>query len=176
MELPPVAGRQYFGFVDPAGGGADEFTLAIAHRDGDLTVIDLVRGRHGSPAEITREFAAILRSYGITLVRGDKYAGAWPRDEFRKCGVTYETADLDRSGLYLEFLARLNSGAVELPPDDKLQRQFAGLERRTSRGGKDSIDHGPGGHDDRANAIAGAVTYAKRRQSKTTSASVIGLY
>jgi hypothetical protein len=31
------------------------------------------------------------------------------------------------------------------------------LERRTTRGGKDSIDHPPGGRDDVANAIAGAV-------------------
>lgn len=30
-----------------------------------------------------------------------------------------------------------------------------GLERRTARGGKDSIDHGRGSHDDVANAVAG---------------------
>ena len=32
-----------------------------------------------------------------------------------------------------------------------------GLERRTHRSGKDSIDHAPGGHDDLANAVAGAL-------------------
>jgi hypothetical protein len=38
------------------------------------------------------------------------------------------------------------------------------LERRTSRGvGKDSIDHAPGGHDDRINAIAGAAVTATLR-------------
>jgi hypothetical protein len=31
------------------------------------------------------------------------------------------------------------------------------LERRTSRAGKDSIDHPPGAHDDIANAAAGAL-------------------
>lgn len=30
------------------------------------------------------------------------------------------------------------------------------MERRTSRGGRDSIDHPPGSHDDLANVIAGA--------------------
>jgi hypothetical protein len=39
--------------------------------------------------------------------------------------------------------------------DKRLQAQLIGLERRTSRAGKDSIDHGPGGHDDIANAVAG---------------------
>ena len=32
-----------------------------------------------------------------------------------------------------------------------------GLERRTARGGRDSIDHTPGGHDDLANAAAGVL-------------------
>jgi hypothetical protein len=39
--------------------------------------------------------------------------------------------------------------------------QIAGLERRTSRGGKDSIDHSPGAHDDLANVVAGVVTVAR---------------
>ena len=39
----------------------------------------------------------------------------------------------------------------------KLEAQFVGLERRTARSGKDSIDHGPGGHDDVSNVCAGAV-------------------
>jgi hypothetical protein len=34
--------------------------------------------------------------------------------------------------------------------------QFLGLERRMSRSGKDSVDHGPSGHDDVSNAVAGA--------------------
>jgi hypothetical protein len=35
--------------------------------------------------------------------------------------------------------------------------QICGLERRTARGGRDSIDHAPGAHDDIANAAAGAL-------------------
>jgi hypothetical protein len=35
--------------------------------------------------------------------------------------------------------------------------QFVGLERRTSRSGRDSVDHAPGAHDDVANAVAGAL-------------------
>ena len=43
-----------------------------------------------------------------------------------------------------------------LPKSDRLVNQLCGLERRTARSGKDSIDHGPGGHDDLANSVAGA--------------------
>jgi len=46
----------------------------------------------------------------------------------------------------------------------RLASQLCGLERRTARGGKDSIDHGPGAHDDLANAAAGALLLAAARQ------------
>jgi hypothetical protein len=54
----------------------------------------------------------------------------------------------------------LNSRRVQLLDDRRLISQFHGLERRTARGGKDSIDHGPGQHDDVANAVAGALVLA----------------
>jgi hypothetical protein len=37
----------------------------------------------------------------------------------------------------------------------KLINQLCALERRTARGGRDSIDHPLGGHDDLCNAVAG---------------------
>jgi hypothetical protein len=43
-----------------------------------------------------------------------------------------------------------------------LLTQLVGLERRTARGGRDSIDHAPGAHDDLANAVAGLAATAKR--------------
>jgi hypothetical protein len=35
-ERAPVDGIKYFGAIDPSGGSSDSFTLAIAHRDGDV--------------------------------------------------------------------------------------------------------------------------------------------
>jgi hypothetical protein len=175
LEMHPAKGVRYVAFVDPAGGGADEFTLAIGHQERDATIIDLVRGLRGSPAQIVQEYAAILRKYGISTVKGDRYAGRWPRDEFARFNVRYDVSEQDRSGLYLEFLAALNSGRVELPPDDKLQRQLIGLERRTGRG-RDVIDHAPGSHDDRANAVAGVVANVSRRKAETKTSAVMGLW
>ena len=54
----------------------------------------------------------------------------------------------------------MNSHRVELLDHRRLALQLAGLERRTSRGGKDSIDHAPRAHDDLANAAAGALLLA----------------
>ena len=48
--------------------------------------------------------------------------------------------------------------------------QFLSLERRTARGGRDSIDHPPGGKDDLANAVAGVLVFlasARYQPAKT---------
>jgi hypothetical protein len=58
------------------------------------------------------------------------------------------------------LLPLINSGAVDLLDNERLIHQLIMLERRTSRGGKDSIDHAPGAHDDIANAVAGALVTA----------------
>jgi hypothetical protein len=53
------------------------------------------------------------------------------------------------------MLPKLNSRTLRLLDIPRLINQLAALERKTSRGGKDSIDHPPAGHDDLANMIAG---------------------
>ena len=158
LELPYDKAHKYTAFVDPAGGGADSYCLAIGHKEGEDTVIDVLRARRGIPAEITAGYAALIKTYNIHKVVGDKYAGSWPSDEFQKHGIKYSPSEKPKSGLYLDLLPALNSGRVELPPDDRLVNELLGLERRTARSGKDSIDHPPGGHDDRANVIAGIVS------------------
>lgn len=159
FELPSVNGRSYLAFVDPSGGSADSMTLAIAHRDGELGVLDATREWKPpfSPDDVVQEFAALLKSYGIRRVQGDRYAGEWPREAFRKQGITYDVSEKTKSALYGELLPLLNSSRVELLDNQRLLSQLCGLERRTARGGKDSIDHAPGGHDDIANAAAGAL-------------------
>jgi hypothetical protein len=48
----------------------------------------------------------------------------------------------------------------------RLAAQLCGLERRTARGGRDSIDHTLGAYDDLANAAAGALVAAAGILSK----------
>jgi hypothetical protein len=161
-ELPPVRGIRYFGFVDPSGGSADSMTMAITHRDGDRVVLDCVRERKPpfSPDDVVIEFAATLKSYFIGTVQGDRYAGEWPRERFAAHGVRYEPCEQPKSTLYQALLPALNAKRVELLDHQRGITQLCSLERRTARGGRDSIDHPPGGHDDIANAIAGAVAAA----------------
>lgn len=163
LELPPIEGVTYSAFVDPAGGGADEFCVAIGHREDDRLIVDVVRARKGTPADIVSEYASLLKDYRISRCQSDRYAGSWPKDEFKRHGITVEQSAKPKSELYLDALSTFNSGQVELPPDDRLIKQFANLERRTARGGRDSIDHAPGGHDDRANVVAGLMQATKAK-------------
>jgi hypothetical protein len=160
-ELPYVNGTRYFAATDPSGGSSDSFTLAIAHRDKHgKTIPDCVRERRPpfAPSSVVEEFCETLKSYGITKVHGDRYAGQWPREQFRKLGgITYIPAELPKSDLYINLLPRINSGQVVLLDHPKLISQLSNLERRTARSGRDAVAEPPGMHDDVANSCALAV-------------------
>lgn len=165
-ELPAVASQRYAAFVDPSGGSADSMTLAIAHverrdkRDqAGTVVVDCLRERRPpfSPDDVVAEFCALLATYRVRSVTGDRYGGEWCREPFRRRGVSYELAAKAKSDIYRDVLPLLNSGRVELLDDKRLRAQLVGLERRTARGGRDSIDHAPSGHDDVANAVCGVI-------------------
>jgi hypothetical protein len=162
IELPAIEGLTYRGFVDPSGGSVDSMTLGVAHKEGDVVVLDAVREVRPpmSPESTVADFSALLRSYRVTSVHGDKYAGEWPREQFRKSGIEYLTSDKSKSEIYRDFLPLLNSKRVELLDLPRLAAQLCGLERRSARGGRDSIDHTPGAHDDLINAAAGALVLA----------------
>lgn len=163
--LPPVPG-EHVGFTDPAGGsGKDAFSVCVARRldSGIVQVVALREARPPfSPEVVTAEFCELLKTYGVHRVTGDRYAGEWPREQFRKHGVAYDTAEKSKSDLYRDLLPMLMSGQVELLDDPRLLAQLGALERRTGRGGRDIIDHPPGvnSHDDLANAVAGACVVA----------------
>jgi hypothetical protein len=167
--VPPRVGVEYTAFCDPSGGSNDSFTLAISHvehqRDGQVVShLDFVAERRPpfDAEQTVREFAAILERYRVGMVTGDRYAGEWPAQAFGRHGISYLPSERSKSELYLEALPMFSSGRVRLLDHLRLVAQFCGLERRTSRAGRDSVDHGPGAHhhDDLANACAGALVTA----------------
>ena len=159
MELPPSSEHNYKAFTDPSGGSEDSFSLAIAHREGDKAVLDLLREIKPpfSPDDVTKDYCNIIKRYHTSYVMGDRYAGEWPRERFRKHGVIYEVCTKVKSDIYRDLLPLINSTTAELLDDPILFNQALGLERRTGRGRGDSIDHAPGAHDDIINAGAGAL-------------------
>jgi hypothetical protein len=162
FERAPLSGVRYCAFVDPSGGSADSMTLGIAHNEDNIPVLDCIREVKPpfSPEACVASFVETLRTYRVAKVHGDRYAGEWPSEQFRKLGVDYEPAAKNCSEIYGELLPLINSRKCDLLDDKKMITQLVTLERRTARGGKDSIDHSPGAYDDRINAAAGAIVLA----------------
>jgi len=161
-ELPPISTIQYRAFVDPSGGsGKDSFSLAIGHRQRDgMAVLDAVRERRPpfSPQAVIEEFAALLKTYRVNEVVGDRFAGEFPREHFlRSHGIKYVVSESPKSDIYRDMLPLLNSGKVELLDNPRLISQLCSLECRTARSGKLSIDAAMGMPEDVANSASGVI-------------------
>ncbi|MGJ0510340.1 MAG: hypothetical protein ACR652_25115 [Methylocystis sp.] len=165
-EVPFFPGRQYFAFVDPSGGHSDSFTMGIATGKEECGVrsAQLVCVREFKPpfipSEVIEEIALTIKNYCVYEATSDRYAGEFPVEQFRNFGVTINPSEKSKSEIYRDALPLLNSGRVELLDNQRLVNQICGLERRVARGGRDSIDHAPSGHDDVANAVLGALVLA----------------
>ena len=115
-ELPPDSSFEYSGFVDPSGGGPDAMVLAIGHKEGSKFILDslkIAKAPH-DPHLTTSQFAEILREYRVNRVFGDRYSGEWVKQAFMQHGITYETTELNKSQIYLEFQPMLTRNQCEL--------------------------------------------------------------
>jgi len=160
-------GTRYYGFVDPSSGSKDSFVLAIAHREGDLAVLDVLQEHRPpfDPLVVIGECSKTLRSYGILGATGDRYAQGFVVSAFRSNGIAYNYSTRDRSQIYLDALPLLNARKARLLDNTRLVNQLAGLQRRSSASGRSTVDHARGGHDDAANGACGALVLAADLQT-----------
>jgi hypothetical protein len=178
LELPPRPGVQYVMFVDASGGATDgdAYAVAIAHREANVVVLDVVRGTIGKhdPATVTREYATLAREYGVGAVFGDRYAHAWVSTAWGDCGIGYQRVEISKSADYLEALPLFSRRMARLPDHAQLHRELRLLERKTQRGGRDVVDHPRGAHDDHAAVACGALHLASTGQPCLWSREAIG--
>ena len=165
-ELPPNPSICYRCFVDAASGvpEGDSYTIAISHKLGDRVIVDAIREVRPpfSPAAVVNDvLIPLCKAYSIHSVTGDNYAGEFAKEPVRAFGIAYELAKKHKSELYNDpFLPLLNSNKIDLPRNDRAINQICSLERSVQRSGRDQITHPTHGHDDIANAVAGAVDVA----------------
>src|SRR5262249_55530975 len=93
-ERPPDRRIAYCAFRDMSGGSRDSTVLCIAHNQisKQLITIDVIREIKSphSPELACEEFAKLLKSYGLARVITDRYAGAWPVEQFSRFGIFAE--------------------------------------------------------------------------------------
>ena len=176
-ERPPQRNIHYVAYCDPAGGtGTDLFTFAIAHREYDQidTIrLDLLRERKPrfAPAGVIREFSELMRSYGVRVVHGDKFAGGFHSDEWQRNGITFQPSTKTTAENYLHALPMMLSGRARLLDNSVLCAQLAGLERHVQAGGRETVTHAhvASAHDDLAASACGALVTAGDRLAFNTN-------
>jgi hypothetical protein len=159
MELPRQRGLHYRAFCDASGGRHDHYVVGISHKEGASLVLDALRGRAPpfDPDAVTKELSDLVKSYGCREITGDNYSAAWTEQAWNKTGVRYRRSEINKSQIYLETLVAFTRNQASLPNHSKLIKELRLLERRVHRSGRDTIDHGPHGSDDYANACCGAL-------------------
>jgi hypothetical protein len=164
LELPRREGCTYKAFVDASGGRHDHYCIAVAHRQDGRYIIDCVVGAAPpfDPGWTTKELSEVVKRYGCLRITGDSYSAEWVRTAWRHNGLVYYPAEMTKSELYLEALPIFTQGLVSLPNHPRLIRELRLLERRTSRMGRDVVDHGRTGSDDYINAAAGVLRMLDR--------------
>ena len=134
------------------------------HKLGDRVVIDAIREVRPpfSPSEVVSSvLLPMCKAYNISSVTGDNYAGEYPKALIRTIGISYDLAKKHKTDLYVDpFLPLLNSRKIDLPRNERAIAQICSLERSMQRSGREQISHPTHGHDDVANAIAGAADVA----------------
>jgi hypothetical protein len=176
-ELPPIKGKSYVAYADASGGRVDAYTICIGHKEPDgRFVADVVRGVAPpfNPADVTRQFAELVHEYGCRKVVSDNYSAEWVSAAWREAGLMHERSPQTASELYVEALPSFARNAISIPDVAPLIRELRQLERRVSRMGRDQVSHGPGGHDDHANALVGALRQAVRPPNTASTGALIG--
>jgi hypothetical protein len=177
-ERPPRQGVEYFAFADASGGtGQDSFALAIGHVD-DLSesiVVDLIRERKPRfvAAEVIREYADILRQYGVASVTGDSFGGGFTSDEWSRAGIQFMPSKTTTAENYLRALPLLTSKRGRILDHATLRTQLAGLERRVVAG-RETVDHARGAHDDVATAVCGVLVLSAGSERRHIQYTLLG--
>jgi len=162
---PPQPNIQYFSFVDGNGGRNDSFCAAVAHLENNIAVLDcLMEIRAGpgvkyDPDTAVPRIADMLKQYRCYTTTGDHYGAEWIIGSFKRNGITYRNTDRNKSKIYCDALPLFTTGRARILDVKRLVNQLCSLERKTTASG-DKVDHGPGGHDDCANVVCGALVLA----------------
>ena len=162
-ESPPVRGVTYRAFTDPSGGGSDRSrwpSPTPSHARGAWSPCSTPSGRSAHRSHPSQRPPISPRSSAPTGSPKSSATGTRANGRASSSASTASriwSPSRPKSDLYRDALPHLNSQSVALLDHPRLVAQLCGLERRTSRGGRDSIDHGPHGHDDVANSVCGVL-------------------
>lgn len=166
MPLAPGPHRYILG-VD-LGVHHDRTVVAVCHAEGDRSVVDDVMVWY-PPVDLTEvatAVGAISRQYRRAPVVVDPWQAIMMAQQWRADGVRvteYAFSESSIGHLAMTMYRGLRQRSISLPDDDDLIEELAAVQLVETRPHVWRMDHGADGHDDRAIAIALALTHLAQR-------------
>jgi hypothetical protein len=171
-SVPP--GTKVTFACDPSGSGSDAFACAGVMRETDPSgrqrVTQLLqrawtntKGRAFDQEAVADEIAALMKSYRVTKIYGDRWGSSLVVQAFDRRGIEYvhphltidgKSIYVDRSRGYLETGVLFRTGNISILDDPAMIAELRSLERRGEK-----VDSWRG-HEDRANALCLAAAMA----------------
>ncbi len=161
----------------------DRTVLAIAHREGDVVLLDRMQTWQGSRrqpvdfGEVEEFVVEAHKRFGFSL-RLDPWQGLDLAQRLRKRGVSAEEFNFtatSKQRLAQTLLSTINAGHLRLYEAEGLRDELLGLRLVQSSSGAWGFDHKARGHDDRATALALAVVALIERGGELRIMSALDL-
>jgi hypothetical protein len=167
--------RQEYPYVvalDPAFR-SDAFALIVGHREGERTIVDLVRGWQGTPSKPVMleptldEVARLARAYGGAPAVTDQAESESIRQGLARRGVIARKREWTNQGKIKAVAALrgcLYAGNLELPPHQALVNELISFTQRALPSARTRYAAGRGGHDDYVTALLALVVELARAE------------
>jgi phage terminase large subunit-like protein len=155
--LAPDSSLSYKCAIDPAFQ-KDAFAMAVAHKEGDMVVVDGVwTWSRGGFENTLDEVTAVARRYGVRQVRTDQFSSQSVLEGLQKRRLDCDVIPWDNANKFEAFTrlkAALATRQVTFPNDDQIVNELMNLEARPTATGMVRIAASAGNHDDRATVLA----------------------
>ncbi len=168
-NVKPKEGVVYECGIDQSGlSGRDRFSLAISHREDDVSLVDFTRSWQTKDQDrIMSEIKVLKELYGFTSVSIDRYAGGWVKGALQKIGLVVEFREA-LPIIYSNFKSLLIATRLRLPDNLELKRGLIQTIAYYSKSNALSITHPRNkfGHSDLTDAVVTAIYLTSKKPNR----------
>lgn len=176
-DLPYNSGYRYHLGLDQSGlSGRDRFALAIAHKEEDIAIVDVVRSWETKDLDIILdEIKLLAKTYHLNVAIIDKYSKGYVENSFKKIGLEVKIRP-SLADVFVVLKAKIIQDKLELPDRSDLKTGMRNTIAIYNKSNQLNIIHqrGPEGHADEIDAVAGAVYEASKGRPERLKIRVAG--
>ena len=171
------SGYSYACGIDQSGlSGRDRFAVGVAHRQGNISIVDTTRAWDTKEIDnITAGVTELKKQYNFHRVSIDKYASGWVAASLKKLGLEVEIRPV-LPVIYTNLKSLMLARQVELPEGKDLRKALKNTQSYYSKTNTLSIAHerSSQGHGDLADAVATAVFITSSKVIYTSFKAITG--